>query len=92
MHVDDVAGAIAAMLARDATGTFACQAPRDVTYGEVARTAFSIFGRGGRVVFDESRPDIPDNVFPIDDTLQRATGFRPGIGLEQGLRTMAGHS
>ena len=40
------------------------------------------------MVFDDSKPDIPDIVFPIDDALQRATGFRPGIALEEGLRTI----
>jgi len=88
VHVDDVAGAIHAMLVHRAVGTFTCQFPRDVTYGEVARTAFSVFGNGGQVIFDETKPDIPDNVFPIDEALQRMTGFRPRMSLEEGLRAM----
>lgn len=89
VHVDDVARAVAALLEHGSTGTFACQHPRDVTYGEVARTAFSIVGKGGQLVFDSDKPDIPDIVFPMDDALRDATGFIPVIDLTQGLRDIA---
>lgn len=89
VHVDDVAAALGLMVMQGTTGTFGCQSPIDVTYAEVAQTAFAVYGKGGRVRFDDTRPDVPDNVFPIDDSLQRAAGFRPSIDLREGLERLA---
>jgi len=92
IHVDDVARAIARVVALGVVGTYACQHPQDVTYSQIADAAFRVFGAGGRVRFLRDKPDIPDNVLARDEALYEAIGFHPATTIEDGIRRVAAES
>ena len=89
IHIDDLTEVIAKVVAMGIVGTFACQHPRDVTYTEIAKAAFQAFNTRGSVRFLPEKPDIPDNVFTVDDALYRAIGWHPSTSIEDGLRRIA---
>jgi UDP-glucose 4-epimerase len=89
IHIDDVAATIAACVEQGLAGTYACQYPKDHGFGEIARAAVQAFGTASRVDFDPSRPDVVDNVLPIDPTLFDKLGIQPRINLVEGMRMEA---
>lgn len=70
-------------------GTYACQHPSDVTYAQIAKAAFQAFDTRGSVRFLREKPDIPDNVFTVDEALYQAIGWRPSVSIEDGLKRIA---
>lgn len=85
IHVDDVAAVIAQVVRQGTVGTFACQHPADVGFGEIARAAIRAFGSASRLRFLHDKPNTPDNVLPIDETLFNRIGLRPGISIDRGM-------
>ena len=57
----------------------------DVAIGEVAKTVATVVGFQGELVFDTSKPDGAPRKL-LDTSRLTALGWRPKIGLEQGLR------
>lgn len=91
IHVEDVARIVSMVAQERVEGTYQCAYPEDVRYSEVAQTAIDAFGGAGRVVFDEDRPAIADNVFPLDDSLYQRLGYVPSTSLAAGFRREAEH-
>jgi nucleoside-diphosphate-sugar epimerase len=89
IHVEDVAQAIALVVQQRVQGTYNCQHPRDVSYSEIAEAAIQAFGSSSQTKFIKDQPDIPDNIFPLDDQLFRLIGYRPQISIEQGMEKEA---
>jgi nucleoside-diphosphate-sugar epimerase len=89
IYVDDLAEVIARVLSKGIVGTYPCQHPGDVTYAQIAEAAFRAFDTRGTVRFLRDKPDIPDNVVAIDETLYEAIGFRPSTSIDEGLRRIA---
>jgi nucleoside-diphosphate-sugar epimerase len=89
IYIDDLTAVISKVVSMGIVGTYSCQQPTDVTYAQIARAAFRAFGTRGSVRFLAEKPDIPDNVFAIDDSLYRVIGWRPGTSIEDGLQRIA---
>ncbi|MDX2219910.1 MAG: NAD(P)-dependent oxidoreductase [Burkholderiales bacterium] len=89
IHVEDVAHAIALLVQRKIQGTFACMSTSNVSYTEVALAAIAAFGSSSTIRFDKDKPDIPDNIFPIDETLYRLLNWYPAVQIADGMRKEA---
>ena len=57
----------------------------DVTIAELATTVARVTGYPGRITFDASKPDGAPRKL-MDSTRLKAMGWRPTVGLEEGLR------
>lgn len=85
LHVADVAAVVEAVLARGLAGTFPLLHPQSHRVGELAELAFRVFGRGGRVVRAEHRPDLREIRWPPHGDLFARLERSPRIDLEHGL-------
>jgi GDP-L-fucose synthase len=57
----------------------------DCTIRELAETVAKVTNFGGRLMFDSSKPDGTPRKL-LDVSRLKALGWRPTIGLEEGLR------
>jgi UDP-glucose 4-epimerase len=89
IYIEDLTTVIAKVVGMGIVGTYSCQCRGDVTFSQVAEAAFQAFHTRGSVRFLRDKPDIPDNVFAVDDALYQAIGFRPSTSIEDGLRHIA---
>jgi GDP-L-fucose synthase len=86
MHVDDLARACLLVLdAYDSPVPINIGTGEDVTIRELAETIARVVGYRGRLVFDPSRPDGTPRKL-LDVSRLSALGFRPAVGLEDGIR------
>ncbi|HYM65889.1 MAG TPA: NAD(P)-dependent oxidoreductase, partial [Patescibacteria group bacterium] len=88
MHVRDVAGALVALLCSEASGAVNIASGRAVPVRDLVSMIAAEAGGSGRVRFGElpSRPDEPPVIAGDAGRLLDEVGFRPQIGLEQGIR------
>jgi len=89
LHVDDLAETIAKVATLGIDGIYSCQHIDNVTYSQIAKTAFRIFGSSARVEFVSDKPDIPDSIFPLDVDLYDRIARYPEINLEKGIAMIA---
>jgi nucleoside-diphosphate-sugar epimerase len=89
IHAQDLAQIISRVIERQVTGIYQAVSPADVTYKQIAGAAQAAFAKGGAVRFDAGRPDIPDNITPIDTSLYDKINFRPAISIEEGIGRIA---
>jgi UDP-glucose 4-epimerase len=85
IHVEDFCRTIAAVIEGRIEGVYSCTSREDTSLVEVANTVITAAGSRGKVVFNGAMKDIPDNVFPYDDTLYRRIGGYPAIGIKDGI-------
>ncbi|MGQ0663099.1 MAG: NAD-dependent epimerase/dehydratase family protein [Pseudomonadota bacterium] len=86
IHVEDVAGAVLAVLGVPGFEVFNIQGPRLVSLGEVIDTAAGLLGRRPRVI--ERDPDNP-SIRPVSDDKARARlGWSARIDLGMGVKTV----
>jgi len=88
LHADDLCRIIISVIEQRLTGTYACTAPEDTSLLEIAALLVESAGSTSKIRFDKTMADIPDNVFPFDDTLYRKTGNHPTIHLAEGIRQL----
>jgi nucleoside-diphosphate-sugar epimerase len=91
LHVDDLCQVIAGVVLNSLVGTFSCLQPKDVRFSEIASAAIEAFHSKSKVRFDHARDDIPDNVFPVDNTLYERLGFCPKVSLAEGMARIAAY-
>lgn len=86
LYVDDAADACLHFIDRLSGGEAVnAGAGTDVSIGELARMIATICGYGGRLVFDTSKPDgMPQKLLDVASTAR--LGWKPQVGLEEGLR------
>jgi nucleoside-diphosphate-sugar epimerase len=89
IHVDDLAKIIARVVQLRVEGTYSCAHTRDVTFSQIARAAFSAFGHPAQTEFLKGKPDVPDNVFGLDDSLYKMIDYHPQMTIEEGMRRVA---
>jgi nucleoside-diphosphate-sugar epimerase len=92
LHVQDVADAFVALLDSDVTGPVNIASGRAVEVRTVVRTIARQLGRPELVELGAvpSRPGEPAAIVADTRRLEREVGFRPTLGLEEGLaRTIA---
>ncbi len=90
LHVDDMAAACIFVMGLDQSvfkdvSFFNVGTGTDVTIREVAELVRQVVGFHGQTVFDEQRPDGTPRKL-LDTTRINALGWRPTIGLQQGLQ------
>jgi nucleoside-diphosphate-sugar epimerase len=86
LHSADLAEIIARVVAAQVNGTYACVYPTNNTYSQIAQAAQKVFGRGGNVVHLQDKPNIPDDTFPLDQSLYTKIDYQPSISIEDGIR------
>lgn len=85
LHVDDLAAAAVRVLERYAREEpINIGAGEDVTVAELAGHVRDVTGYAGTLTFDPSKPDGTPRKL-LDVSRMRALGWRPGIGLREGL-------
>ncbi|CAG0976456.1 hypothetical protein ANRL2_02060 [Anaerolineae bacterium] len=88
LYAGDFCKVIASVIGERIEGVYSCTSPTDNGLLEVANAAIKAAASSSLVVFNGAMNDIPDNVFPYDDTLYRKIGVYPTIGLEEGIRRL----
>lgn len=88
LDVSDLSEVIARIINRNIEGTYPCLYPENVSFATLAKTAQSVFGKGGEIVFLEDKPDTPDNVFDMDLSVYEKIDYRPRVTLEEGIRNI----
>lgn len=85
LHADDFCRIIVAVVGGHVNGVYSCTSSANASLLEVAHAAVKAAGSRSKVVFNATMKDIPDNIFPYDDTLYREIGVYPAIGIEEGI-------
>ncbi|MCX7166928.1 MAG: NAD-dependent epimerase/dehydratase family protein [Rhodocyclales bacterium] len=89
LHMEDMARIVARVVQRELKGIYTCMNTRDVRYSELAAAAARAFGSKGKIRFVADEADIPDSVFPLDDSLFRLIDYFPRISVELGMEMEA---
>jgi Nucleoside-diphosphate-sugar epimerases len=85
LHVDDAALAAISLLESGATGLYNVGYGSDLTIRELATLIASIVEYRGEIEWDSSKPDGTPRKL-LDSSKIRATGWKPSIDLEDGIR------
>jgi nucleoside-diphosphate-sugar epimerase len=88
LFVGDLAVIVERIIAGQVSGIFPCVHPESQTLSDIARIAFDVFGKGGRVVFQPDKPDIPGVYVPEPGELYALLGYWPETSLRQGIEKM----
>jgi nucleoside-diphosphate-sugar epimerase len=91
IHVEDVAKIIGLVIQRKIEGTYACMNIKNVSCSEVAAAAIEAFGSKSTVKFIKEEPDIPNNIFELDDSLFRLINYYPQISISLGMKKEAAY-
>lgn len=91
IHVEDVAKIIALVIQRKLEGVYTCMNIKNVSYSEVAAAAIEAFGSKSTVQFVKNQPDIPNNIFELDDSLYRLIDYYPQISISLGMEKEAAY-
>jgi len=87
LHVDDLAAAAVFLMREyDSEEILNVGAGEDVTIRELAEMVAGIAGYGGGIRFDPSKPDGAPRKL-LDVSRLRALGWRPAIGLREGIQS-----
>lgn len=86
IHSADLAEVISRAVELQVKGVYPCAYPEDVSYSQVSRAAQKVFNKGGSIVFEEDKADIPNNIFTKDVSLYEAIGYYPQISIETGIQ------
>jgi nucleoside-diphosphate-sugar epimerase len=89
IHINDVAEIIFRVVERRIEGDFDCVFNDNITFTDIASAAKSVFRSNSRILFDGSRPDIEDNVIPINTSLYDLIDYYPKITIEEGIKRLA---
>ncbi len=91
LHVADLAEVINQVIDQGVTGIYPCTYPSNVTYSQIAHAGQKVFRLGGKVEFLEENPDIPNDTFPLDQSIYEKIEYRPGISIEDGITRIKNH-
>lgn len=91
IHVEDVARLTARAIEHGLTGNYACTQLHAVRYSDIIKAAASAFDSRSQMVFMRDKPDIPDNICAVDDTLFRLLDSYPEIPIEIGMEKEAAY-
>jgi nucleoside-diphosphate-sugar epimerase len=89
IHAVDVAEIIARVVKRRIEGRHDCASLVNVRYSEVAKRSVDVFNSSSAILFDPTKPDIPDNAVVVNKELYEMIDYYPQISLEQGLARIA---
>jgi nucleoside-diphosphate-sugar epimerase len=90
LFVGDIAEIIEKVIVRNVSGIFPCVHPISNSLSQIANIAFDVFGKGGKVVFQLDKPNIPDVYIPPIGELYELIDYQPETSLHVGIRKMLG--
>lgn len=85
LFVEDAVTTIERVLEKRPFGIFPCLHAESPRLSEIAKTAFEVFGKGGRVLFDATKADPPSVYLPEDSRIYGTIGFSPATTLRSGI-------
>lgn len=85
LYVDDLTNVLELLLSHPLEGVFSAACPRNYRLSEIAETALRAFGKGGTVMFDRDKPDIPDNGFTVENSIFEALKTDPPLNIVEGM-------
>jgi GDP-L-fucose synthase len=86
LHVDDLASAVVHLMeTHESEQLVNIGCGEDVSIRELAELVARVVGYGGRLAFDPTKPDGTPRKL-LDVSRLAALGWKPGIGLEEGIR------
>ena len=85
LHAEDFSRLVRSTIEKKIQGIHQCTHPYDSSFEDIASAAIAAAGTDSRLVFDASQREIPDNVFPFEDSLYRELGFYPEISIADGV-------
>lgn len=91
IYVDDLVTIISKVISLGINGSFSVVNPINISYSDIAWAAIKAFNSKGQVRFLEDKPDIPDNIFNIDNILYEKIDYAPMISIEEGMHRIAKH-
>jgi GDP-L-fucose synthase len=88
LHVDDLADALVLVMRRgEELGPINIGSSEEITIGELSRMIRDVVGFSGKIEFDPTKPEgAPRRV--VDSSRIRGFGWKPRIGLREGLTSM----
>jgi nucleoside-diphosphate-sugar epimerase len=89
LHIDDFVNVVAKVVIEKVIGKYTCANISNITYSQIAKAAFAAFNKKGSVYFAKDKPNIPDNIFDLDNSLYEMVGLYPQITIEEGLNRLA---
>ena len=92
LYVGDLVNVIDAVLRRPICGSFPVVHPRSLPVSEIAKTAFRVCGKGGRVVNRPEMPDMAEVFFPADARIYEQLEIGPPLALDAGIRLIVEHA
>lgn len=88
LYVDDLINALELLLLHPLEGIFSAVYPRNYRLSEIAEAALRAFGKGGTVMFDRDKPDMPDNGFTAENSIFEALKTDPPLNIAEGMLKM----
>lgn len=86
LHIDDLSELAWRIIQQRCTGVFTCAHPQSVTLSEMAKAAFSAFGRTREARFLPEKPALPDLPEISDYAVYDRVGYHPRINIWEGYR------
>jgi nucleoside-diphosphate-sugar epimerase len=91
IHINDLAEIIYRVVKRGIEGNYDCVYNENITFTQIVHAAKLAFNSNSKIIFDKSKPDIADNVFEINTSLNDLINFYPRISIEEGMRLLAAY-
>jgi len=74
---------------RGLEGKYPCVSTENLSFSGLAAAAILAFGSRSQIKFLKEQPDIPDNIFPPDESLFRLIDYYPQITISRGMEKEA---
>ena len=91
LFLSDFAEILRRVVTRRITGSHPVLHPRSNRLSEIAQTAFEVFGKGGSVIFQKDKPDVPGIYLPAPGDLSARIDYTPPTGLATGIELIKKH-
>jgi nucleoside-diphosphate-sugar epimerase len=91
LFLGDFAEIMRRVVTRRITGSHPVLHPKSHRLSEIAQTAFEVFDKGGKVVFQRDKPDIPGVYIPAAGDLSAQIEYTPPTGLATGIELIKRH-
>ena len=91
LFLGDFAEIVRRVVMRRITGSHPVLHPQSNRLSEIAQTAFQVFGKGGKVMFQRDKPDIPGVYIPAPGDLPARIEYTPPTGLAAGIELIKNH-
>lgn len=85
LFVEDVVTVIEKVILNEVYGEYPVLFPVSYTLTQIAQTAFRVFGREGRILFDSEKPDIKSVFIPPLSDLYSRIDYTPQTDLLEGI-------